>query len=195
MKKLLALALALVVLGAASYSYADFSSEAVAHVYVQVNPNIAVSAIDSNVNMQTIQSDDITWPITFRIDANTESVGISGLVTKLYKGDDPTGTEVLPIPVKTSAGLVIDPTNASEVAGGDGIAAYVGVGSYLGFAGELSEALTFESSQDNHFSQEVEVSPTWFNIDEEKPQGEYSGYVVLYATIYGAPAPAPTPEV
>lgn len=188
MKKLLVLALALVVIGAVSYAYADFADNAVAHVWVKVNPNIAVSAIDEQVNMQTIQSDDITWPITFRIDANTESVGISGLVTKLYKGDDPTGTEVLPIPVNTSAGLRIDPTNANEVADGDGIAAYVGTGSYLGFAGELSEALTFESSQDGHFSQDVEVSPTWSNTDEEKPQGQYSGFVVLYATIYGAPA-------
>lgn len=192
MKKLLVLVLALVVIGAASYSYADPAASAVAHVTLTINPNIALQVIESHVNMGTTQTGDVQFPIRFRIDANTQSVGISGLVTKLYKGDAPNISEVEPIPVNLTAGLLIDPEFANEVAGGDGIASYVGTADYLGFAGEVTEALTFESGQNNHFSQDVTVAPTWNNADEEKPQGEYSGYVVLYATIYGAqPAPEP----
>ncbi len=191
MKRLLMLALALVVIGAASQCFADPAAEAVSHVYLTVNPNIALQAIDANVNMGTTQTGDVTFPITFRIDANTEAVGISGLVTKLYKGDAPNATEVEPIDVNQSAGLVIDPVYANEIAGGSGIASYVSAGSYVvplkgTFEGEVTEALTFESGQNGHFSQEVEVSPTWKNTDDEKPMGEYSGYVILYATVFGA---------
>jgi hypothetical protein len=162
---------------------ADPSGQASAHVYLTVDPNIAVQAIDANVDLGTTQTGDVSLPITFRIDANTEGVAISGLVTDLYKGDDPNGTEVAPIPVNLSAGFPIDPDNANEIAGGDGIASYVNNPTYNGFVAHGTEQLTFESSQNGHFSQNVLVSPTWNNTDNEKPQGEYSGWVVLYSSI------------
>lgn len=184
MKKLMVLVLALLCVGAlVSGAYADPKANAVAHVYLTVNPNIALQALDSNVNIGTLQTGDAKFPIRFRVDANTEAVVLSGLVTKLYKGNDPTGTEVKPIPVNETVGLVIDPANAKEIKGGTGIANYTGTSNYNGFDGSLTEELTFESSQNGHFSQEVVVTPTWKNDDNEKPQGEYSGFVILYASV------------
>ena len=47
------------------------------------------------------------------------------------------------------------------------------------FGGLMSGEEAFESSQNGHFSQEVAVTCTWNQDDPEKPQGEYSGWVVL----------------
>ena len=168
---------------AATAAYADPKGQAIAHVYLEINPNIAVQAIDSNVNLGTLQTGDVSLPIRFRIDANTEAVKISGWVTDLYKGDDPFNKDVAPIVVNLSNGFPIKPTNAHEIAGGNGIASYTGQTDYLGFNTHTTEELTFESSQNGHFSQDVLVSPSWKNTDPEKPQGEYSGWVILYAGI------------
>jgi hypothetical protein len=173
-------ALSVALIGAA---YAETSASASAHVVLRIDPNISVEAIDYNVDLGTLQTGEVSAPITFRIDANTQAVAISGLVTKLYKGDDPTSTVVTPIDVKQEEGVVIEPEHAKEVRGGNGRAEYVGAGSFNGFEGYVTEQLVFESSQKGRFSQEVDVTPTWFNEDPEKPQGEYSGFVVLYSSV------------
>ena len=166
---------------------ADPSSSATAHVYMNIDPNISVQAIDANVNAGTLQTGDRSVPITFRIDANTEAVSMSTLVTKLYKGDDPRNTDVSPIPVNLSDGVVMEPTNANPINGGSNVAQYTGTGSVTNdkgtFDGHLTQQITFESSQNGHFSQNVEITPTWTNEDNEKPQGQYSGYVVLYSAV------------
>ena len=163
--------------------YADPAGSATAHVFLQVNPNIAVQAIDANLNLGTLQTGDVSLPITFRIDANTEAVSIAGLVTDLYKGDDPTNKDVAPIVVDLSRGFPINPTNAHQLAGGSGIANYLDQLDFNGYNSHSTELLTFESSQNGHFSQDVFVSPSWLNTDNEKPQGEYSGFVVLFSSI------------
>lgn len=181
---LVVMVLSLVSIGIAS---ADETASATAHVYMNINPNISVQAIDANVDAGTLQTGDRSVPITFRIDANTEAVKMSTLVTKLYKGDDPRNTEVAPIPVNLSSGVVIQPDNANPLNGGSNVAQFTGQGSVTNskgtFEGELTEEIIFESSQDGHFSQNVEVTPTWTNSDHEKPMGQYSGYVVLYSAV------------
>jgi hypothetical protein len=162
-------------------AYAETDASAAAQVYLHIEPNIAVQAVDHTVDLGTLETGEVSAPITFRIDANTQSVKISGLVTKLYKGDDPSG-EVAPVEVNTNKGFLINPTHAHQIQGGDGIASYTGTSDYNGFAAYTTEALTFESGQNGRFSQEVDVTPTWFNNDPEKPQGEYSGFVVLYSS-------------
>jgi len=166
---------------------ADPTSSATAHVYLNIDPNIAVQAIDANVDAGTLQTGDRSVPITFRIDANTEQVSMSALVTKLYKGDDPKNTDVAPIPVNLSAGVVMQPANANPVNGGSNVATYIGTGNVTNpkgvFEGSLTQQLAFESSQNGHFSQNVEITPTWTNELDEKPTGQYSGYVVLYSAV------------
>ncbi len=189
MKKslLIVAGICLLLFGMASSALADPAASAVAHVYMNVAPNIAVEAVDANVDAGTLQTGERQVPITFRVDANTQAVAMSVLVTQLYKGNDPTNTEVNPVRISTPRGVAIDPDNANEVNGGDGVAMYVGPSSMTNekgtFEGMETEVLTFESSQNAHFSQNVEVTPTWVNTDNEQPQGQYSGYVVLYAAV------------
>lgn len=169
-----------------SFATADMTDNAASHVFVNIVPNIAVSATDGNVAAQSLQTGEIDVPISFRIDANTEAVDLSVLVTNLYKGNDPAGTEVAPI-LPSGGGVQIDPDNANEMAGGDGFAEFVTGGSYTNdkgtFEGMQTQEVIFESSQNGHFSQNVEVIPSWSNSDDEKPVGQYSGYVVLYAAV------------
>ncbi len=186
MKKSMSVLLILALLGFAGTAMADPTDNAVSHVFLNIVPNIAVSAIDSNLAAQNLQTGVVSLPITFRIDANTEAVDLSVLVTNLYKGDDPGGTEVDPI-LPSGGGVLIDPANANEINGGDGFAEYVAGGKYTNskgtFEGLQTQEVIFESSQDGHFSQDVEVIPSWSNEDDEKPVGQYSGYVLLYAAV------------
>lgn len=167
-------------------AFADPNDNAAAKVFLNIDPNIAISG-PASVNAGTLQTGPKSVEITFRVDANTEAVKLSALVTDLWKGDDPTGTAVSPIPVDQEAGVEMDPTNANPINGSDSVAQYTGTGSYSAsegvFPGRTTEQITFESSQNGHFSQNVVVTPQWVNIDNEKPQGQYSGYVVLFAGV------------
>ena len=188
MKKLMIAVAVLGLLLVSSYAMADQSADATAHVYVNIDPNIAVTAIDANVQAASLQTGDVSVPITFQVDANTEAVELSAIVTNLYKGDDPSGTEVKPI-LPSGLGVIIDPANANPINGGSNLAAYSTVGTIVTdkgtFVGLTTQSITFESSQDGHFSQAVEVTPSWGNSDNEKPQGQYSGYVELLAAVVG----------
>ncbi|MDD5773752.1 MAG: hypothetical protein PHX78_09850 [bacterium] len=175
-----------------SFAVADMTDNAAAHVFLNIVPNIAVTATDANVAAQSLQTGAVLVPISFRVDANTEAVDLSVLVTNLYKGNDPAGTEVAPI-LPAGGGVQIDPDNANEMGGGDGFAEFVTGGSYTNekgtFEGMQTQEVIFESSQNGHFSQNVEVIPSWSNEDNEKPVGQYSGYVILYSAVVGASQP------
>ncbi len=190
MKKSIIALVVLALLGFAGIAMADPTDSATSHVFLNIVENIAVSAIDSNIAAANLQTGEVSLPITFRVDANTEAVDLSVLVTKLYKGDDPAGTEVKPID-EAGGGVAIDPANANEMNGGDGFAEFETAGSITTekgtFVGSQTQEVIFESSQNGHFSQDVEVIPTWSNSDDEKPVGQYSGYVVLYAAVVGGP--------
>jgi hypothetical protein len=190
-KSIIALAI-LALLGFAGIAMADPTDNATSHVFLNIVENIAVSAIDANIAAANLQTGEVSLPIRFRVDANTEAVDLSVLVTKLYKGDDPAGTEVTPIN-PSGTGVIIDPANANEMNGGDGVAEYVGGGNIVtakgNFVGSMTQEVIFESSQSGHFSQDVVVIPAWSNSDDEKPVGQYSGYVVLYAAVVGDGGP------
>ena len=159
-------------------SYADTSGDAEATVYVKVDPNVSVGANTPIVSAGTVQTGDFSATIEFRIDANMQFVNIYVEASQLYKGDDPTEPTVPPIPLNLSEGVTIAPTDANPVDGGSNVATYVGPGSPVGdYPTELTETITFESSQNNHFSQDVLVTVTWNQDDPEKPTGQYSGKV------------------
>ena len=98
---------------------ADTDGNAIAHVWVDVDPNITCGAITPNVDLGSIQTGEIPGAIIFRIDANVERCAISIGATMLYKGDDPFTPTVLPIPVLVDAGALVMPTDANPVEGGD----------------------------------------------------------------------------
>ena len=162
---------------------ADLDSNAKAHVWVDVVPNVAVGVLSSSVDIGDVQTGNFSATIMFRVDANMEDVNLQPVASMLYKGDDPTNQDVAPIPLNTGAGVLIQPTNANPTAGASNIARALEPANIDGFEGFRFDQINFESSQNGHFSQDVAITVTWLQDDPEKPQGEYSGYVQLFCLL------------
>ena len=185
MKKLLVVAMAaLVCLAFAGLAYADLEGSSVAHVFVDVVPNVTIAPMASSIDLGDIQTGGISTGIVFRIDANTEKVKLAAGASQLYKGDCLTCTEVAPIPI-SGGGILIEPEMANPVGGASPMASYIEgvVDINAGFKGQKTNFVEFESGQNNHFSQNVTIHPSWAQTDAEKPIGEYSGYVAIYAMV------------
>jgi hypothetical protein len=186
--------------GLSSSAFADPAGSAMSHVFVNVDPNIAVMARTGNVDLGTVQLGKFAGNSIFRVDANEEAVMLGVATTDLYKGDDPTNTDVKPLPVDLSQGALIEPTNANPLGGASNVAQYDSAGTSIStpfgdMNGYRTNDITFESSQNGHFSQDVSVTVGWQQPDPEQPKGEYSGYVVLYtALVGGTPIPAATAQ-
>ncbi len=185
MKKFaLVLAAAAMVAGFASASYAETSGSASASVFVTVNPNIGIVVNSAIVDAGTVQTGDFSADISFRVDANSQFINAFASASALYKGDNPSGTDVAPIELNLSKGIAIVPTQGSEVNAGDNIAAFSVTGEPIGLYPTMkTETITLESSQNNHFSQDVNMKVYWTQADPEKPQGQYSGKVALYVLL------------
>jgi hypothetical protein len=171
----------------------DTEGSASAHVFVNVDPNVGVQASTAIVDAGTVQTGDFSATIDFRVDANLQVVTFYAVASPLFKGDDPLGTEVPPIPLNLSEGIEIDPDNANPLEGGSQVAAFISGSNedIDGFPGVPTEQITFESSQNNHFSQNVRLTVTWNQDDPEKPTGEYSGKVKLWALLLGSSITTP----
>jgi len=182
MKKSLLAILVALVLGSGVAS-ADLTSSATATVYVNVVSNVAVGVVTGLVNLGNIQTGPFSGAIVFRVDANVQVIGLSVAVSNLYKDDAPT-SEFL-IPVLVAPGVAVVPVIGSELpAGEDNKLPYADTPVFVGpYAGLSTVVGTFGSGQNNHFSQEVVVTPSWNQPDDELPTGEYSGLVVLTAVI------------
>ena len=167
----------------AQAAFADLNGDATAHVYVDVVPNVAVGVLTGSVDIGEIQTGDFSATITFRVDANMQDVYLSAAASPLYKGDDPTNTEVAPLPLLESAGILFEPTNANPMNGGSNVASYTGDTTIDGFPGLLTGQIQFESSQNGHFSQDVDLTVYWQQPDPEQPQGQYSGLVQMFCLL------------
>ncbi|HUT58160.1 MAG TPA: hypothetical protein VNA25_09965 [Phycisphaerae bacterium] len=184
MKRTMLFVMAGLLLGGAAYTgYADTDGDATVHVYVEVLPNVAVGAPFASVSAGSVQSGEFSCTITFTVDANLQKVWLSAEVTPLFKGDDPNGTEVPPIPIDLTKGVEITCDHATPTGASDNILDYVTPGTLDGFPSQSTDSTEFESSQNNHFSQNVYAKVTWNQDDPEKPTGEYSGLVKLMAVI------------
>lgn len=187
MRKLLIVALALtMVVGYAAASRADTASSASCHVRVLVDPNVAIEPLNSDVDAGSIQYGDFSATCGFRVDANKQEVTFYAEASPLFKADDPTGTEVPPIPLNLSEGILLTPQNGNATGGEDNVLDYVGIvgdGSCEGYPTILTEEKEFSSSQSGHFSQNVTLVVVWNQNDHEKPTGEYSGVVKLTALL------------
>lgn len=160
-------------------------SSATSHVWLTVNPTIGVQAITGSVNLGTLKTGEIYAPVTFRIDANTQFVNMSAIVTNLYKGDD--GSSQYSIPVVTSKAVEVTPDMGHATNPHADELAYVSHGQVStpngSFMGHTTEVVTFESSENGHYSMNVDLTPTWNNSDQELPRGEYSGFVTLFSSV------------
>jgi hypothetical protein len=164
-------------------------SFAACHVFVDVDPNIAIMPLGLVIDMGSIQTGVFTGTIPFRIDANTEKVRIWTAATKLWKGDvyGP-DAEVAPIGFEFNSGVEIYAETGSPVGGADNRADFIGLHPIDGYPGYETERIVFESSQNGHFSQRVDMVVRWDQSDPEKPMGEYSGKVKMLAEVV-LPAP------
>jgi hypothetical protein len=159
------------------------NDEASCHVFVEVDANIAVAVLVPHLNLGSIQTGEFSGTIPFRVDANTEQVRISGEVTKLYKGDIPDTVIVPPINILPFSTLQIIPHMGNPTGGEDNHAKYNRLAVIDGFYGFGTESIVFESAQNNHFSQQVDLVASWLQDDPEKPMGEYSGKVKMFAEV------------
>ena len=177
MKKILVvfMSLMLCLFAFAPVAFSDTEDDAVAEMNVTVDPNITVGDNPGDVNM-SVQTGDVSGAFVFRVDANMQYVEIQVGASHLYKADDP-NSEVAPILVNETSGVAVDPTS-----GEGSILAFNSPTGYeiVGFPAVLTHSGTFESSQNGHFSQDVDVLVTWNQDDPEKPQGDYSGFVQFF---------------
>lgn len=184
MKKIAIMTVAALATGlAATGAYADLESSAFAHVWVDVEANIALGS-PGQMDLGAVQTGDFAGTLIFRVDANNEDVFLTCGASPLFKGDDPNNQDVLPIPLNITAGCDVVPTFGKRM---ENLSSTLAYGSELeiidGFELTKTEAGHFESSQNGHFSQDVNVTVTWMQPDPEKPQGEYSGIVALWGAI------------
>jgi hypothetical protein len=182
MKRLLFVVLALAF--CAGFAMADLSGSASCHVRVIVDPNVTMGAVASTVDAGSVQTGDFTATCVFRVDANKQIVSFYAEASPLYKGNDPTNSDVAPIPLNLSAGILLQPDNGNAMGGLSNVLSYgTATGVCDGFPTVLTETKAYESSQNNHFSQNVTLVVSWNQDDPEKPMGEYSGCVRLTALL------------
>lgn len=166
-----------------STALADTDSSASAHVYVDVTANIAIAPPGIDVDLGD-QMDDFTGAATFRVDANSQDIYLTCGASSLYKGNDPTNSDVAPLPVNLSSGCEVNPANANRMGGLPNTLGFVGDAPDLinGYSLNQTEQGHYESSQNGHFNQDVTLVVDWI-IPLEQPQGEYSGVVALWGAI------------
>lgn len=179
MKKILVLCMSLMFcfFVVAPGAFADTEGEATAGATVEVIPNITIAQDPTGFDMGAIQTGLFTGAFLFRVDANLQYVDIGVSASDLFKGGE-TGGEVLPIPVANGAGVGVDPEFSTAQT-----LSYECNTVVSGLDGSQFAMSTFESTQSGHFSADIDVVVTWNQDDPEKPQGDYSGYVKLFACI------------
>ena len=191
-KSLLVILMALVL--TSGVAFADPQGEATGHVYIKVLPNIAVGVVTANVDLGGvlsgggIQTGKFAGEVTFRIDANKQDVKIAVGATNLYKGDSmtqPDGSASPVIPLDVPLGVEITPANGHKTASADNKVPYNGSGININaLDGRGTDLTWFTSSQVGHFSQNVVVKIGWDQSGgNEFPEGDYSGWVKLTATV------------
>lgn len=159
---------------------ADTKNAAVASVYVQVVPNVSVATVTPLLDLGTVQTGFFSAVLTWKVDANMESVKFFLEASNLYKGDDPLNSTVAPIPVAVNQPAKINAQFGNEINSGDNMALWGAAGDPIGaYPTVATETVTYESSQNGHFSQNVITTIAYFQPDPEQPTGQYSGKVRL----------------
>lgn len=181
MKKILLMLLlgVLVIAFTTSALLADEMASATKRVSVKVLPNIGLGA--GTPEQAEIQTGRFYITVPFQVDANTQYITLCIAATHLYKADDP-ASEVPFISLCTDKTVKVNPFNGNE-AGGDNELEWDIPATIDGFDGFQTVCGLFESSQSGRFSMPVDVMVCWIQDDDEKPIGEYSGWVQMMAYV------------
>jgi hypothetical protein len=163
---------------------AQMQSTMVSRVAAAVPPAVAVAAIQPTWDLTVLQTGSFSATLTWQIEANVSSLQLMVEASDLYLGDDPTDTEVAPIPLDTNRPAVITAAQANPIEGGGNQAFWVGPGTPIGaFPTTRTDTITFESSQPRIFSQVVSTQIFFEQKERIKPMGNYSGRVKITTMI------------
>jgi hypothetical protein len=179
----------------AAPAWADTSAHGEQHVYVIVDSNITIGGLAEDngypdpgstittVPLGRVQTGMFCGWIRWRVDANTEAIRFCLGASDLWKGDDPVGATVPPIPLYLEDGAEFDIEFGNPALGQDGRVNFTSQSTLGDFPIWQTEYVTFESSQNGHFSQYVTTHVCWYQNDPEKPTGQYSGVVALWGFV------------
>lgn len=175
MKKLLVILLALAVTSIARPTSASTSASVVFSVHVTVAPSITVAVPHCDVEAGAIGTGEFEAQMLLRVDANMDKVGIFVEASDLFKGDDPSGADVAPIPVKAAK---LEAENPGPTHDDGDRTDFRGVGTPIGdFQTKKTNTVWIEGSR------QFGVGVLYFQADPERPQGEYSGKIRLTALL------------
>ncbi|HSR11830.1 MAG TPA: hypothetical protein VLS90_10335 [Thermodesulfobacteriota bacterium] len=187
MKRVLILIVTVMMLGLAVQAYADSATTGTARVMVNVDPIIAITP--GVPPIPTVQFGVFTIPVPFTIGANYQTLRFSVMATDLYKADvvGITGQQVPPIPLVLTRDCLFQLTSGNAINGLTNVipAPFARLGSDVinTLPAYTSSSRVFQSSQAGHFSQDVTLSCFWNQNDNEKPKGQYSGFVRLIGVV------------
>jgi hypothetical protein len=172
------------ILWASVVARAQTQSTTVSNVQAAVPPSVAVAAIQPTWDLTVLQTGSFSATLTWQIEANVPSVQMMVEASDLFRADDPTNTDVAPIPLDTDRPVVIAAEHATPVAGGSDRVVWVGPGTPIGaFPTSRTETVTFESSQPFIFRQTVSTQIFFNQREAVKPAGTYTGRVKLATMI------------
>lgn len=178
MKKLVVLVFALFLISAAAVAQSP-TANGVASVYVTVTPTVSVTA-PGTLDLGSITTGNFSASLVWVVGANQQFVRFFIEASDLYKADNPADTTVSPILLNTSSRAVLTAQFGNETNAGDNKAGWLthGGGAAVGaYPTTATEIVTYESSQNGHFSQNVTTQIFYTQPDAEQPTGQYSGKV------------------
>jgi hypothetical protein len=165
-------------------THAQTQSSADTRVNVPVPATVAVLPIQPVWDLSPVATGSFSAILTWRVEANVDTILMMIEASDLYKADDPTNTEIAPIPVDESRPVAITAEHANQINGGSNNAAWVSLGETIsGFPTRRTEIVTFESSQVELFTQLVSTQIFYNQRENVKPMGEYSGRVKITTMI------------
>ena len=191
-RKTIAAVFAASLIFAAAPSFASTEGDAEAHVYLEVLPHVAVFPILYSIDGGAIQFGEHSIRVNWRIEANVQHLTVWGAATHLYKAD--LVGVVPPIPLDLPKGIeVIDPVAESGATGvfspnngDDWILEYDDtIPNYPinSLGGRKTVGTEFQSSAIGHFSHDFDFDVFWNLVATEQPQGEYSGFVMIFVSL------------
>jgi len=127
-----------------------------------------------------VRTGRITSDVVFSIDADVRELSMFVEVSGLYKAGDPTSREIPPIALDRSQGAVICPEQAVALQAGSEQVRFRSKGDVIeGFPTRRSETVSFRSTQDKGFHQDVIVRVHWDAGGAIRNAGQYAGVVKL----------------
>ena len=156
-------------------------------VQAQLDPSISVKPINPVVQISPSGSGDLTGTFGFMVEANTGSVSLYAIVSKLYLDTDPTNTNVAPIDVNTATGVEFSPSAAKATSSSSLVASFTStttINKSKGlFDANQTEQINLQTDQtDGVFSQEIDLTTSWTMGTVLRPAGTYGGYITLFVS-------------